>query len=122
MMIGLLTLSLAQLKLGYAMDTPSPTWRTRTAMPTARGQAAVATGDDGLIYVIGGYNATTVLSTVEAYDPLTDTWTTKANISEAVRGAAVAKGLNGIIYVISGWNASGGQTNTVQAYNTTSNT
>lgn len=115
-MIGLLTLSSAQ--LGLAVDMPSPSWRTKTAMPTARGQAAIIAGDDGLIYVMGGYTGTIVLSTVQAYNPLTDTWTTKASMPETVRGAAVAKGPDGIIYVISG----SGSTDTVQAYNTTSNT
>jgi len=121
MMIGLLALSLAQLKLGFAVDMPSPSWRTKTAMPTARGQAVVITGDDGLIYVIGGLDGGVPFSTVEAYDPLTDMWTAKMAMPETTRGAAVAKGLDGIIYVISGWNVTG-YTNTVQAYNTTSNT
>ena len=121
MMIGLLALGLAQLKLGFAVDMPSPSWRTKTAMPTARGQAVVITGDDGLIYVIGGLDGGVPFSTVEAYDPLTDTWTAKMAMPETTRGAAVAKGLDGIIYVISGWNVTG-YTNTVQAYNTTSNT
>lgn len=119
MMIGLLTLSSAQ--LGVAVDMPSPSWRTKTAMPTARGQTAVIAGDDGLIYVMGGYTGTTVLSTVQAYNPLTNTWTTKAAMPETARGAAVAKGPDGIIYVISGYNGSG-ETTTVQAYNTTSDT
>jgi N-acetylneuraminic acid mutarotase len=90
-------------------------------MVTARGQAAVITGDDGLIYVMGGFAGGAPFSSVEAYNPLTDLWTIKTSMPEAVRGAAVAKGLDGIIYVISGWNGSS-YTNTVQAYNTTSNT
>lgn len=117
---SLLTLSLAQTKLGFASDTPSPSWRTKTAMPTSRGQAAVVEGDDGLIYVMGGYDGFTVLSTVEAYNPLTDMWTTKASMLEPTRGAAFAKGLDGIIYVVSGINF--GYIDTVQAYNTTSDT
>ena len=121
MMVGLLTLSLAQLKLGFAMDTPSPSWRTKTAMPTTRGQAVVITGDDGLIYVMGGLDGGVPFSTVEAYNPLTDTWTAKMAMPETTRGAAVAKGLNGIIYVIGGFNGTSKST-AIQAYNTTSNT
>lgn len=120
MLVGLLTLSLAQLKLGFAVDMPSPSWRTKTSMPTARGQAAVVAGDDGLIYVMGGWAGGAEFSKVEAYNPLTDTWTTKTPMTQAVRGAAFAKGLDGIIYVISGTNAWVRQT-TVQAYNITSN-
>jgi N-acetylneuraminic acid mutarotase len=119
-MMSLLTLSSAQLMPGFAADIPSPSWSTKTPMPTARGQAAIITGDDGLIYVMGGYNGS-VLSVVEAYNPSTDTWTTKTAMSEATRGAAVAKDSDGIIYVISGTNLSG-YTNTVQAYNSTSDT
>jgi hypothetical protein len=85
-------------------------------MPTPRGQAAVVAGDNGLIYVMGGFDGSSVLSTVEAYNPMTDTWTTKASMPQPTRGAAFAKGPDGIIYVISG------TISTVQAYNTTSNT
>ena len=121
LMSSFLTLGSIQLKLGFAVDMPSPSWRTKTSMTTARGQAAVVAGDDGLIYVMGGFAGVAPLSTVEAYDPLTDTWTAKAAMLEATRGATVAKDLDGIIYVISGWNVSG-LTNAVQAYNCTSNT
>ena len=118
MIVGLLTLSLAQLKLGFAVDMPSPSWRSKTSMSTARGQAAIVTGDDGLIYAMGGWAGGAEFSTVEAYNPLTDMWTAKAPMSQAVRGAAFAKGLDGIIYLIGGTNAWVRQT-TVQAYNTT---
>lgn len=100
-----------------AVDSPSPSWRTKTAMPTARGQAAVVTGDDGLIYVMGGFAGGLLFTTVEAYNPLTNAWTAKAPMPVAVRGASFAKGLDGIIYVIGGAGAS----NAVQAYNVTSN-
>lgn len=119
-MFGLLTLSFAQLRLGFALDVPSPSWRTKTAVPTARGQAAVITGDDGLIYVMGGFDGVAPFSTVEAYNPSTDTWDAKMAMPEATRGAAVAKGLDGIIYVIGGFNGTGKST-TVQTYNISSN-
>jgi N-acetylneuraminic acid mutarotase len=119
-MMSLLTLSLAQLMPGFAVDMPSPAWRTKTSMSTARGQAAIITGDDGLIYAMGGSAGGAPFSTVEAYNPLTDTWVAKTAIPNATRGAAVARGLNGIIYVISGWVA--GYSTIVQAYNTTSDT
>lgn len=120
LMSSLLTLGSIQLKLGFAVDMPSPSWRTKTSMTTARGQAAVVAGDDGLIYVMGGYAGVAPLSTIEAYDPLTDAWTAKAAMLEGTRGATVAKDLDGIVYVISGVNVTG-YTNTVQAYNCTSN-
>ena len=121
-MIGFLTLGLAQLESGYAMDMPSPSWRTKTGMPTARGQAAVVAGDDGLIYVVGGFaGADPPNATVEAYNPLTDIWTTKEPMPNATRGAASAKGPDGMIYVTGGVDGTIYLT-TVQAYNTTSRT
>ena len=100
----------------FAADMPSPFWRSKTAMPTARGQAAVIVGDDGLIYVMGGFAGAASFNTVQAYNPLTNAWTAKAPMPVATRGASGAKGSDGIIYVISG---SGG-IKTVQAYNATS--
>lgn len=120
MIVGLSALGLAQLNLGFAVDMPSPSWRAKTGMPTARGQAAIIAGDDGLIYVMGGYNGTDIFSTVEAYNPLTDTWTARALMSQATGGAAVAKGVDGTIYVIGGLDV--GYLATVQAYDTTSDT
>jgi hypothetical protein len=67
-----------------AVDSPSPSWRTKTAMPTARGQAAIVTGDDGLIYVMGGYAGSSLLTTVEAYNPVTDAWIARAPMLSAV--------------------------------------
>ena len=103
-----------------AVDSPSPSWRTKTAMPTARGQAAIVTGDDGLIYVMGGWAGAAVLTIVQAYNPLTDAWTGKAAMPQSVRGASAAKGHNGLIYVVGG-ESGAGQIKTVQAYNATSN-
>lgn len=119
MLVGLSALGLVQLNLGFAADMPSLLWRTKASMSTARGQAPAVSGDDGLIFVMGGYNGTDVFSTVEAYDPLTDTWTAKASMPQATRGAAVAKDLDGAIYVIGG-GFNGSYLATVQAYNSTS--
>lgn len=120
LMVSIMFTTVSQLMLGLAASMPSPSWRTKTAMPTARGQAAVITGDDGLIYVMGGFAGGAALTTVEAYNPLTDTWTAKAAMPQVTRGAAVAKAPNGIIYVMSG--SVPPKLTTVQAYNTTSNT
>ncbi len=45
-------------------------------MPTARDSLAAATGPDGKIYAIGGYEETTgnTLATVEIYDPRSNVW------------------------------------------------
>ncbi len=104
-------------------ESSLPSFAMKAPMPTARGQAAIITGDDGLIYAIGGFNNSLgidAFEVVEAYNPSTNTWTTKEPLPVATRGAAVAKGLDGIIYVFGGYNS--GYVNAVQAYNTTSNT
>jgi len=111
----------SMLMSGFAVDGPSPSWRTKAAMPTARGQTVIVTGDDGLIYVMGGWAGAAVLTTVQAYNPLTDAWTGKAAMPQSVRGASAAKGLDGLIYVVGGASGSG-EIKTVQVYNATSNT
>jgi N-acetylneuraminic acid mutarotase len=117
--ICLMIPAFVHMNLAGAIDMPSPSWRTRTNMPSSRGQVAVMAGDDGLVYAMGGFDGTDPLNSVRAYDPLSDTWTSKAAMPWVTRGAGVAKGLDGIIYVISGYNGSS-YANAVQAYNTTS--
>lgn|GEM_PF-2466872 len=119
-LMGILMLGLIPFNRGFAETMPSPSWRVKTNMPTARSQAAVIAGDDGLIYVMGGWAGGSVLNTVQAYDPITETWRNRAPMPVAVRGAAVAKGPSGMIYVISGGDGSD-EIAAVQAYNTTSN-
>jgi N-acetylneuraminic acid mutarotase len=94
-------------------------WTTKASMPTPRAQAATVVGDDGKIYVMGGYNATRILNTTEVYDPSTNTWQTKAEMLTAVRCAAATKGPDGLIYVMSGLDGAT-YSAAVQAYNTTS--
>lgn len=119
-LMGILMLGLIPFNQGFAETMPSPSWRVKTNMTTARSQAAVIAGDDGRIYVMGGWAGGSVLSTVQAYDPITETWINRAPMPVAVRGATVSKGLDGMIYVISGWDDFG-EVAAVQAYNTTSN-
>ncbi|MCL6471928.1 MAG: fibronectin type III domain-containing protein [Firmicutes bacterium] len=74
------------------------------------------------IYVLGGNDASNLLSTVEMYNPETNSWTTMPPLSEP-RGSASSVTLNNIIYVISGKNKTGGTattdvTSTILAYNT----
>jgi len=96
-------------------------WVAKEPMPTPRGQSVVISGDDGLIYVIGGVDSisSTALATVEAYDHVTDSWVRKSPLPNATMGAAGAKSLDGTLYVISG---SGPGQKSVQAYNPTMDT
>jgi N-acetylneuraminic acid mutarotase len=48
-------------------------WGSGAPMPTAREDLSAATGPDGQIWAIGGFN-NGFLSTVEAYNPATNSW------------------------------------------------
>jgi N-acetylneuraminic acid mutarotase len=119
LIVSIVFATMSQIVPGFGATTVSPIWKTKAPMPTPRGQAAIITGDDGLIYVMGGYNGTAVFNITQAFNPQTNAWTTKADMPQKTRGSAVAKGSDGIIYVIGGYVS--GYLATVQAYNTTSN-
>jgi len=118
---------------------------TIVPMPTARADMAVVTAPDGRIFALGGSVDTgpgtdIVLSTVEAYDPVTNTWkcsigdthsgcasTTITPMPTARTALAAVLGPNGLIYAIGGYsaiqNGSGGSAfNTVEAYDPVTNT
>ncbi|MCH8294314.1 hypothetical protein IH992_24800, partial [Candidatus Poribacteria bacterium] len=79
---------------------------------------------DGKIYVIGGWNQTGKLSTVEEYDPTTDTWTRKADMPTARKGMATSV-VNGKIYAFGGSTvvqAPPGLLTTVEEYDPATNT
>ena len=96
-------------------------WTIKATMPTARnGLAAVAVNN--IIYAIGGWNGSSVLSANQAYDPSTNTWSTKASMPTARDGLATVA-VNNIIYAIGGTNTA--QTvvySTNEAYNPSTNT
>lgn len=93
-------------------------WSTVAPLHTARASLAAATGPDGLIYAIGGFNDRSgILNSVEAYNPSTNTWTAVASMSTARADLAAVTGPDGRIYAIGGVNYSG-VVNTVEAYNT----
>lgn len=68
------------------------------------------------IYIIGGYNGTGYLSTVEEYDPANNTVVRKTDMNVAREGLRVTN-VNGQIYAIGGTNVSNGvPLNTVEVY------
>ena len=69
-------------------------------MPTARSTHSVVVAD-GILYAIGGANATGLLATVEAYDPVSNTWTTRPAMPTARQWLA-ASTVNGILYALGG--------------------
>lgn len=90
------------------MDTQSTPELTfidsfRAPMPTAREWVAVAAAPNGRLYAIGGNNSS-ILTTVEEYNPVTNTWAVRTPMPTARSVLAVATALNGKIYAIGGYN------------------
>jgi N-acetylneuraminic acid mutarotase len=105
-----------------AYDAASNSWTTKARMPTQRSKATARTVN-GVLYVIGGYNAATNtdVATVEAYDPATNSWSTKAPMPTA-RSHAASAAVDGIIYVIGGSAANLTALTTVEAYDPATDT
>ena len=84
-------------------------WTTKASMPTAR-QTAAAGVINGVLYVVGGSDATSSTASKranEAYDPVTDTWVAKAPDpiqNGAGQGVAYAGAgvIAGKLYVVGG--------------------
>ena len=75
-------------------------WSTVASLSTAREFFAAAEAD-GLVYAIGGFDGSNILTSVEEYDPETDTWSTVASLSTARRQFAAAEA-DGLVYAIGG--------------------
>ncbi len=82
---------------GGSCTHPSQQW-------TARGNLGAVAADDGLLYAIGGYVATTGESTaaVEAYDPRSNSWFEQQAMSTARAELQVTRDGDGGIYAIGG--------------------
>jgi hypothetical protein len=74
-------------------------------MPTARYYLEIGVVN-GILYAVGGNNATGVLATVEAYDPTTNTWTTMAPMPTA-RAALGGDVVGGLLYAVGGYYGAG---------------
>ncbi|HEV3085290.1 MAG TPA: kelch repeat-containing protein, partial [Gemmataceae bacterium] len=86
-----------------AYTVATNTWTTVASMPTPRQLLAAAVGPDGLIYAIGGADASgNPLHTVEAYNVTTNTWTTALPLPTARSGLAAVTGPDGRIFAIGG--------------------
>jgi N-acetylneuraminic acid mutarotase len=96
-------------------------WEIRAPLPTPRvfSGAGVA---DGVLYAVGGVGQNgSLVSTVEAYDPVSDSWTAKAPLPTPRQSLAVGV-VNGVLYAVGG--SIPGQTgllSTVEAYDPVAN-
>ena len=107
---------------GMRVLAASDAWTTVAALPGgARDSLTAATGPDGRIYAIGGFDGSNHLNRVEAYDVATNTWSTEASLPGAGRGnLPAATGPDGRIYAIGGLTDTG-VVSEVDAYDTTTN-
>lgn len=85
-------------------DPGTDSWSERTPMPIPLRESLAVTGNNGIIYVIGGGSPAYDSSTfVQAYDPVTDSWSFKASYPARTQGSAGAVGSDGKIYVFGGY-------------------
>lgn len=75
-----------------------PPWNEAASMSMPR-QEASAVALNGKVYVMGGYNGSSILSSVEIYDPATDTWSPGPTMPGPVLRAR-AHVIQGKIYVV----------------------
>jgi N-acetylneuraminic acid mutarotase len=84
-------------------DPQTNSWQSRSPMPSPREGLVTVTGNDGLIYAIGGYHyANGWLSTVEVYDPDADSWQTCASLAMNRGFLAGIRGAGSTIYALGG--------------------
>ena len=76
-------------------------WNNKSSMPAGGRSNLAAIELAGLIYVIGGMNATETLKRVEVYDPVDDSWSTVADLPIALHDISAAT-INGRIYIFGG--------------------
>jgi N-acetylneuraminic acid mutarotase len=111
--------------LNQIYDIASNTWSTGTALPDLR--AFMASGystDNGKIYLVGGYNTSTVDSgqpDTWEYDPVADTYTNKTDFPELAGGYASGI-INAHLYVAGGRDANNVSLSAVFDYDITADT
>lgn len=70
-------------------NTQTQQWSSIRSMITPRAWPAVAIYDNN-IYVMGGYDGTNRLRSVEVYDPHLDSWSRASNMNVARAGCGAA--------------------------------
>ena len=99
-------------------------WAIEAPLPVPSGLGSFAMGSvNGQVYAAGGQLGSSVVATLEVYDPTTNTWTSKTSMPTA-RVYASAAVVNGLLYVIGGCTTfdCAGITGTVEAYDPVTDT
>lgn len=103
--------------------TPSTdSWSTVASLPIARSGLVAATGGDGRIYALAGYDGHHSVTTVEAYAPATNSWSTVAPMPTAWPGFTAAAGRDGRIYAMGGDVSGSTGSTSLEVYDPASNT
>jgi hypothetical protein len=99
-------------------------WANGSSMPTARVGAAAAEVN-GQLYVISGTDGSTVINSVDVYNPVTGTWANPSPVPAIATGRAFARAiaLGGQLYVIGGCTVAdcSNITGTVEVYDPNAN-
>ncbi|MBI2393091.1 MAG: hypothetical protein HYV09_26135 [Deltaproteobacteria bacterium] len=82
-----------------------PAWTSTEALGAARKNHTATLLADGRVLVVGGSNATTVLSSAEIYDPATDAWIAAGVMAEARQYHSASKLSDGRVLVVGGASA-----------------
>ena len=85
-------------------DAVTDSWSTGTPMPTGRTNLGFVAAE-GLLYAVGGSDATGPSGALEAYDPDNDAWTVLPPMPTPRSGIAVAH-VGGFLFVIGGHDGS----------------
>ena len=83
-----------------AYNAATNSWSARALM--SQGRYAFAAGVvDGRVYVAGGYDGYSILSSAERFDPLTNTWAPIPSLARP-RSQIAGVGLDGLFYIVGG--------------------
>ena len=96
----------------------TPQWTAAPAMGNVRSQAVVVQDENGIVYVIGGFDtgAANDVDNVSSYNLATGAWAELTKMPFGSRGAAGCAGDGGKIYVFSGYNGTTGYLANTQIY------
>ncbi|TFG67604.1 MAG: hypothetical protein E4H25_07225, partial [Methanomassiliicoccus sp.] len=88
----------------HVFDPATGLWSEISPIPVGVAGAAGAVGNDGMIYVFGGNNASLgYIATTQIYDPATDTWSAGTDAPAPLWEAKAAPGMYNDILVVGGF-------------------
>jgi uncharacterized coiled-coil protein SlyX len=108
----IMVVALALVFVAGAMSVTAPSavaswvddWNDEPALGVPASQAVVVSGQDGMVYIMGGVTDASYIAVDSAYsyDPYTGDWTVLDTLPDSTRGAAGAVGQDGLVYVFGG--------------------